>query len=611
MAESTKKIDSWNYLRLTIVEQSYDTANNKSTVYEKLELVLPYSNSSFNSSSTRAGTNGSGEQWYGTVSWRGSQTKLLAEATYDVPHEADGSKSYTTSGYLNAYIGSWSLSCDITLTKINRYAVTNSVEGSDVEGNFKVNYTKYIDSYKYKLRIFKGNTVLERIDYNTSGATFTLSNETIETIYSQTTTSNTVQLGFAVETWNNAGTTKLSNGSAKTITARIANANPIFTDFDIDDINPTTVALTGSTTNNVINVNGFSNIKATITSANKAVAQKGASMTKYKMTIGTATTDIAYSSDSEVYGTINEAVNGVVNIYAIDSRTNSTLKTKMATAELAYTPIYIDKQSSSLTRDDNRVGDGAILNLSGTFWGENFGLVSNSVTTVSYRLKKTTESQWHTGTTTITPTISGNSFSFTGLIASDNQDTTWDLNASYNVEVTVEDELTTSNITFVLGSAVPTMCLDKDGVGVLTAYDSSIGGSLQVGGDIYILDNTNGNISIKEKLTTTMTTDANGWIKIDNPLLPYIEYYKVSTFTFNMLTGTSWVATSFSNFPVGLDTSKVIYVNGEVDCSDGALRNEFYLGRNNVCIRCAWLYTGSGYFDKTHTYRLVIKELKQ
>ena len=281
---------------------------------------------------------------------------------------------------------------------------------------------------------------------------------------------------------NNTGTIRLglystiggsTNASYIDRTFSIVNANPTFSNFEFEDTNTTTLALTG---NNQYNVNGYSNIKATISTTNKATAKKSATMSKYRFAIGSNSVDINYSSSQEVSGTINKATNGTYNVYAIDSRNNSTLVTKLATKVIPYENIYINTVETNIARNNNQVGTSAILTLKGTFWNDTFGAVTNTIKSVTYRLKKTDSSQWINGTTTITPTINGNNFTFTGEIASDNQDTSWDLESSYNVEVTVTDELSTKTIILTLNSAIPTLSMDKNGVGIMCAYDSSKGG---------------------------------------------------------------------------------------------------------------------------------------
>lgn len=288
-------------------------------------------------------------------------------------------------------------------------------------------------------------------------------------------TSNTLTVKFVLRTII-SGNTYYSTIN-KTMT--IVNANPTFDNFEFEDVNTTTVALTG---NNQYNVNGYSNIKATIPVANKATANKQASMSKYRFTIGNNSVDITYSNSEDVSGTINNSPNGTYTVYAIDSRNNSKSVTKLADTVIAYENLYINPNTSNVVRNNNQVGTRAILTLNGTFWNNNFGLVTNTIKSVTYRLKQTDSSEWHDGTTAITLTTSDNTFTFSGEIASDNQDTSWNLEDAYNVEITISDELSTATISLLLNSAVPTLSLDKKGVGIMCAYDSSIGGYLQVNG---------------------------------------------------------------------------------------------------------------------------------
>ena len=470
----TSYFDSYANYQLAYDLLSQDISTNSSRV--RLYGILNVSGNSIGWSSGTVSVH-TESQGIGTSYSRGSYIVIQRDFTFY--HDGNGNFSAYIGASINTTYKSGSTGGTLTLPKIDRVARTDSVEGSDIDGNFKVNYTKYIPNYTYKLRISIPNVVeLEKIDYNTSGEVFTLSNTTIQDLYSRIGTSNSISLGFAVETYS--GSTTISRGNEVIITGRLLNANPIFSDFEFEDTNARTLALTGDSTKCII---GYSNIKAIISTINKAEAQKGATMSKYRFVVGNTSSDIAYSSDSEVSSIITKVESGTFNVYAIDSRNNSTLVTKLATSEITYTPLYVDKQNCKIERNDNRVGANAILTLNGSVWNGSFGDVTNSITSVTYKFKKTNSSQWITGTTTITPTISDNSFTFTGQIASDNLDTTWDLDSSYNIQVTINDELSNGTVEFVLNSAIPTISIDRNGVGIMCAYDSSIGGSLQVNGE--------------------------------------------------------------------------------------------------------------------------------
>lgn len=415
--------------------------------------------------------------------WYGRGSYLVFQKDYTFSHDSNGNLTgLEIWGGINTSYTSGSAKGIMNLPKINRQAnITGATDFTD-EGNPTITFSNPA-GFRINARLeFAGSNIRRDNIPNTGSYTFNLTDEERELLRSKTPNSNNLTVREVIATCY-SGTTE-SAWSFQDKKMSIVNANPIFSDFDFADINPVTVALTGSITNDVINVKGYSNIEAMITPNNIAEARKSATMSKYRFKIGDSTKDIAYSSQDVVSGVINNASNGVYELYAIDSRNNSTLVTKLATREIAYEPIYLDKQNSKIERDDNRVGDNAILTLNGNIWNNSFGEVTNSITSVTYRLKKTDSSTWITGTTTITPTINDNSFTFTGLIASDNQDTSWDLNASYNVEVTIEDELSSTTAEFILNSAIPTMSLDKNGVGIMCAYNNSIGGFLQVNGTI-------------------------------------------------------------------------------------------------------------------------------
>jgi hypothetical protein len=96
--------------------------------------------------------------------------------SFTIPHNSDGTKtvSWNWSCATGTYVlGTVTDSGTTTLTTINR-TTTNSVTGTDIDGNFSVNYTKMTaGDYKYKLRISLPYIVaLETIDYNTSDEVF-------------------------------------------------------------------------------------------------------------------------------------------------------------------------------------------------------------------------------------------------------------------------------------------------------------------------------------------------------------------------------------------------------------------------------------------------------
>lgn len=253
---------------------------------------------------------------------------------------------------------------------------------------------------------------------------------------------------------------------------------PTFANFDYDDVNATTLALTGNSKTFVV---GYSNIKATISTSNKAIAKNGATMSSYRFIIGNDNIQGAYSDDSAVELTINNAKASVFSVYAIDSRTLSTKVEKIPTTIVQYTDIVKNVGSSSIARN-NGISEETKLTLSGSIWKGNFGSVDNAIQSVTYKYKTASQSTYTTGETTITPTVdSSGNFTFQGLIKGDTSDG-FDIENVYQVVVTVTDKLSSTDYTFSLASGKPHIAYHRNGISIMGAYNTTNGGKLQIDG---------------------------------------------------------------------------------------------------------------------------------
>ena len=280
------------------------------------------------------------------------------------------------------------------------------------------------------------------------------------------------------------GHTVTSEVKTKTYKVNENNCRPIFNDFTYADTNTTTVALTGD---NQKVVKGYSNVTATVSVANKAelnVTYPADNMVRYNLIVGNdPRQSVPYSNSEEVSVTVPNATSGSITLNAEDSR--KVIKEVPKTAALIeYTSIQ--KGNINITRQGN-VGEAVTLTFNGTYWNNSFGSVTNTITStnVRYRYKKTTESwsgdTWN-GTTTIAPVLSGNTFSFSGGILGDTA-SGFNTQYSYNIEIQVKDKLSSTTFTFVLGTGIPTIAVADSGVAIKQPYDTTTGGSLQVGGN--------------------------------------------------------------------------------------------------------------------------------
>lgn len=425
-----------------------------------------------------------------TFSWQGSVNGWvdMLSFTKTVGHNSNGTKTCYIKGVgigpSGTTLSGVTLQNDtyVTLDYIPREAqITNAPNFNDEE-NPTITYSNpagnNVNSLQACISLTGARDDIRYRDIPKLGSsyTFELTSEERETLRNASV-SNKLNVIFFVTTII-SGTTFIS---VLEKTMSIVNANPDFNDFEFADVNPTTLALTG---NSSINVNGYSNIKATISSENKANALKSAIMSKYRFVIDNQSTDIIYADDGSVFGTINKSTSGIYTMYAIDSRGNTTPVTKVASSVIDYTNIYLDSLNCYVKRNSNGVGTGAILTINGNIWNQSFGLVTNSIQSVVYEFKKTSDSNWITGTTTIAPVVEQDgSFSFEGEVGSDNQDFSWDLQSSYDFRIIITDKLSSVLLNLTpMSSARPHLSFADDGMGIMCDYDENVGGLLQVGG---------------------------------------------------------------------------------------------------------------------------------
>ena len=275
------------------------------------------------------------------------------------------------------------------------------------------------------------------------------------------------------------GSVNKTRNNGNTYSVNTTTSAPTFNLFEYADINSTTLALTG---NNQTCVIGYSTIKATVSTSNKATANNSATMNKYRLTIGNATpVEENYSDTEAVTMQIANAPSSSYSVSAIDSRGLSKQVTLTGT-EIPYTNIVKDVSNSSALRNGG-VSEFVTLTLNGSIWYGNFGQVDNAIVSTTYRFKKSSDTTWVPGTTTIVPTLNQDgTFEFEGLIAGNNSDNGFDIDSVYNIEVTVTDKLSSATYTFTLGSGKPHVAYYKDGVSIMGAYDETLGGALQVNG---------------------------------------------------------------------------------------------------------------------------------
>ena len=470
------------------------------------------------SSQTSGGFYLDGTYIYGASYTFGPGYHLLGTKDITVGHNNDGS-------YPGRYVGisaqSWHMSGNtggnIYAGNIARFAtITNAPATLTDEGSFWFSYSNPANSsMNCWIEVSPvGEHLCERQLSGTSGTyTWELTQSEREQIRAKMPNTNSAicRLGL----YSTIGGSTNASYVDKTLT--IVNANPIFNNFVFEDTNTVTLSLTG---NNQNIIQGYSNVKATIPVEFIAEAQKSASMIKYSFTCSDVQRDITYSSDSSTNNTIENVKSGVFNVYAIDSRNNSTLVTKNANQTISYNPLV--KGNISIARQ-NGVAEETTLTINGTIDLKDFGQVVNSIQESKYRYKTTDSSTWSNYKNITVSVDNEGNISFSNLIQGDTADG-FDIGNSYNIEVLISDELSSVTFTANLGSGVPNIALHKNGVGIMGKYDTTEGGALQIEGKNIFKYSTSevktgykwidGKPIYRKIFTGNMTNTTNSWINL-------------------------------------------------------------------------------------------------
>lgn len=355
---------------------------------------------------------------------------VLVQRNFTFTHNADGTKSISAGFGVSTTYTSGSGVANFTLPKINRVAVTDSVNGNDIEQAFKVNYTKYVDSYSYKLRISIPQVIrLETIDNYTSGTEITLTQETLDYLYTHMT-SNRVTLGFAVETWQ--GSTQLSTGNEVNITCYLNGTEPTYT-VAYADTNPTTLAVTNNN-QQIIRNNSILEFNLTDITAYKQATIQSAQVTIDGQTY---TGTVSGSSCTINIGTLNLSQNVDATVKVTDSRNVSTSQTVPITIldwQLPTGIVTLERQSNYYSETNINVN------------GEYSSLDNKNVMTIRVRYKKVSDSTYGAY-----DTLQDN---VTSVIVLDNL-YTWD------VQVVISDLIGSTTYNYSVGIGIPIFYIDR------------------------------------------------------------------------------------------------------------------------------------------------------
>lgn len=383
----------------------------------------------------------SSESWSGTAIHTKNDTITLT-----IPASITNISIKYTVWYSDVPSDTMSGSTSMSLTKLISELAPLGV-GVNIEDTITLGITQYDDTFTQDLKVYfrdenNNKTLIGTFNNVVDGTQITLNSTQKNQIYNLTPNDNFYNMTWDLITYS--GATELGTYSLPVVgLIPSAISSPIFTDFNYQDINPITSALS----NNVIL--GYSTLKVSIPTNKKAIAQKGASIVSYSV----EDVSLPYSSTQEVYtdpGLPNYNKN-TLTVTAYDTRQNSTPVVKNLNV-VNYTKLTADETQKSYQRQNN-VGTQTKITFGGTWWNDNFGLKDN-VLIVSYKYKIVGSPNWTQGGN-ITPTISGNNYSFDNYIRGDAPDNGFLVENSYDLVVRVEDKLEYVEFVYQIIAGVP------------------------------------------------------------------------------------------------------------------------------------------------------------
>jgi hypothetical protein len=433
--------------------------------------------------------------------------RAIVSGSKTITHTSNGSKSISisSSGQITYIIGatyspqSGSAGATVALTTIPREAyVTNSVD-FEVEDDIPLTITNDGNQY-VKAELYVNSTLIKTQELGqVTSATITLDSSNDDDIYAEMPDATSVAMYVRLKTYSDSGYTTqigVDKDTAGTVTIDQTTNKPTFTTYTLANVDKSievrdqdsnllvtssTATLLGSSTKMI---KGYSEIRATISVANKMVALNSATEDKYRLSTSLQQVEADYSAGSDVELDLDNVQLNSFNLTAFDSRGLSTVVAGSLSYIAEYTPVNI--YGLTFVRDNN-VDSETKIQFSGEMFNEYFGGgtdgVENAIT-AHYRYKETTVA-WASQTwNSFTPSVDGSgNITFDDYLDGDLGATGFDDEKSFDIQVRVHDKLTVVTLEGTLSRGKPLVDYTQDGVAFNDKYNSGIGGSVQIDGE--------------------------------------------------------------------------------------------------------------------------------
>lgn len=443
-------VASYLTLRFSWSETSQSITNNSTKISWTLELIANSYGALNSTTQKRWSVTINGATWSGTttVGIANNATKTLAFGTADIPHNADGTKtfaysftqSFTGITFSNTALGDVTGSSTGTLDRIPREAtITSAPDFSDGE-NPTITYSNPAGSAVTALQACislvngTGGDDIPYRDIPTTGTayTFNLTAAERQTLSKAVKTGTSTAVRFYIAT--NIGGTIYRSYVTKTFT--INDASPVISAVSALDTSEQTKALTGNAN---YWIKGFSDIRYTI----MASARKDASISSYEATCGDIT---QYGST----GTLINIADSSINVKVTDNRGNTATSVVTPNRWINYNGLTCTGTKAKL--DINGV---LTFTVTGVYFTGSFGATSNNIDAgYRYRLvSNPTFSNW----VSVPVVVSENSYSVTDVIAG------LDYREDYVIQFYAQDKLQrVESPQYLVHMSTPIFEWDKD-----------------------------------------------------------------------------------------------------------------------------------------------------
>lgn len=281
----------------------------------------------------------------------------------------------------------------------------------------------------------------------------------------------------------NGGDSEAKQASFSTKTTHTA---PNFSDFTYEDISPGALALTN---NNQIFIQGQSRPKVTISAANKATANDGASISGYTASLNAESIQIAYSASAAVSGSFNANRPTASGTLELSVAANDSLSlAKAVKKNVTVIPWAKPVLNATATRTNN-FENSTKIKMNGSYSPIEINNVVKNTLAIAYRYKKSSASNWEqptgadaNGWVSVSPTINGGNFSVADFILSFNNEYQWD------IEVKAVDEFETTTVALTLAVGKPILFISKNKKVSVNRKPTNYNADLDVEGKVYAED---------------------------------------------------------------------------------------------------------------------------